>query len=55
MSIVLRFIDKNEYVKEYFFCSIHIRDTIASTLKDEIFIVLSQYNLDSSKYPRIEL
>ena len=46
MSIVMRFVDKNGYVQERFFGLVHVRDTIASTLKEAIFSVLSRHNLD---------
>ena len=46
MSIVSRFIDKNSYVQERFFGLVHVKDTIASTLKEAIFSVLSRHNLD---------
>ncbi|KAL4346995.1 hypothetical protein GQ457_17G015670 [Hibiscus cannabinus] len=46
MSIVLRYVDKNGYVKERFFGLVHVNDTVASTLKDGICFSLSQYNLD---------
>ncbi|XP_073138007.1 uncharacterized protein [Henckelia pumila] len=41
MSIVLRFVDKDGYVQERFFGLVHVKDTIASTLK-----VLSHHTLD---------
>ncbi|XP_043810981.1 uncharacterized protein LOC122723268 [Manihot esculenta] len=46
MSIMLRFVNKNRYVKERFFSLVHVKGTIALTLKDEIPFVLSQHNLD---------
>ncbi|XP_071723991.1 uncharacterized protein [Rutidosis leptorrhynchoides] len=46
MSIILRFVDKNGYVQERFFGLVHVKDTAASTLRDEILFVLSQHNLD---------
>ncbi|GMI88110.1 hypothetical protein like AT1G19260 [Hibiscus trionum] len=46
MSIVLRYVDKNGYVKERFYGLVHVKDTDASTLKDGICFPLSQYNLD---------
>jgi len=46
MSIMLRFVDKNGRVKGQFFGLVHVKGTIALTLKDEIFFVLSQHNFD---------
>ncbi|XP_073121557.1 uncharacterized protein [Henckelia pumila] len=46
MSIVLRFVDKDGYVQERFFGIVHVKDTVASTLKECIFSVLSCHNLD---------
>ncbi|KAL4290170.1 hypothetical protein GQ457_14G001000 [Hibiscus cannabinus] len=46
ISIVLRYVDKNGYVKERFFGLVHVKDIVASTLKDGICFALSQYNLD---------
>ncbi|XP_042405017.1 zinc finger MYM-type protein 1-like [Zingiber officinale] len=46
MSIVLRFVDKDGYVQERFFGVVHVKDTIASTLKECIFSVLSRHTLD---------
>ena len=45
MAITLRFVDKNGFIKERFFHVVHVRDTIALTLKKEICAVLSHYNL----------
>ena len=45
MTIILRFIDKNGFIKECFFHVVHVRDTTALTLKKEICGVLSRYNL----------
>nr|XP_023918608.1 uncharacterized protein LOC112030155 [Quercus suber] len=44
IAIILRFVDKNGFIKERFFHVVHVRDTTALTLK-EIFAVLSHYNL----------
>ncbi|XP_028106588.1 uncharacterized protein LOC114305656 [Camellia sinensis] len=46
MAIVLRFIDKDGFVREHFFGLIHVSNTAASTLKDGIYFVLSHHNLD---------
>ena len=45
MTIILRFVDKEGFIKEYFFHIVHVRDTTALTLKNEICAVLSHYNL----------
>ncbi|KAM3739955.1 hypothetical protein ACB098_08G062500 [Castanea mollissima] len=45
MIIILRFVDKNGFIKERFFHVVHVRDTIALTLKKEICAVFSRYNL----------
>jgi hypothetical protein len=46
MAIVLRFVDKDGFIQERFFDVVHVKDTSASTLKNEISIVLSQHCLD---------
>ena len=45
MAIILRFVDKDGFLKERFFHIVHVRDAIALTLKKEICVVLSRYNL----------
>ena len=45
MAIILRFVDKEGFIKECFFHIVHVRDTTALTLKNEICAVLSHYNL----------
>ncbi|KAL0011211.1 hypothetical protein SO802_006319 [Lithocarpus litseifolius] len=45
MAIILRFVDKNSFIKEHFFHVVHVRDTTALTLNKEICAVLSCYNL----------
>ncbi|XP_050244292.1 uncharacterized protein LOC126692642 [Quercus robur] len=45
MAIILRFVDKEGFIKECFFHVVHVRDTTALTLKNEICAVLSRYNL----------
>lgn len=45
MAIVLRFVDKNGFIRERFFDIVHVEDTKSSTLKGEIFSVLSRNNL----------
>ncbi|XP_059434367.1 uncharacterized protein LOC132167413 [Corylus avellana] len=46
MAIVLRFVDKNGFVRERFFGLVHVSDTVALTLKKCIYFVLSQHRLD---------
>ncbi|KAL4602821.1 hypothetical protein ACB092_10G081900 [Castanea dentata] len=45
MVIILRFVDKNGFIKEGFFHVVHVRDTTTLTLKKEICFVLSCYNV----------
>ena len=45
VAIILRFIDKEGFIKERFFHIVHVRDTIALALKNEIYVVFSHYNL----------
>lgn len=45
MAIILRFVDKDGFIKERFFHVVHVNDTTASTLKKNICAVLSRYNL----------
>ncbi|KAL6491731.1 hypothetical protein OROGR_034096 [Orobanche gracilis] len=46
MSVVLRFVNKEGLIIERFFGLVHVRDTMAQTLKDGIYSLLSHYNLD---------
>lgn len=45
MAIILRFVDKHGFIRERFFDIVHVKDTTALTLKNEICAVLSHYNL----------
>ncbi|KAL0016445.1 hypothetical protein SO802_003514 [Lithocarpus litseifolius] len=45
MATILRFVDKEDFIKERFFYVVHVRDTTALTLKNEKCVVLSHYNL----------
>jgi hypothetical protein len=45
MAIVLRFVNKEGYIKERFLDINHVSDTTALTLKDSICVVLSDNNL----------
>ena len=44
MAIILRFVDKEGFIKECLFHVVHVRDTTALTLKNKICVVLSCYN-----------
>ena len=45
MAIVLRFVDNEGFIREWFFDLIHVQKTTSSTLKKEIYDVLSRHNL----------
>ncbi|KAL4599349.1 hypothetical protein ACB092_11G120400 [Castanea dentata] len=45
MPIILRFVEKNGFIKERFFHVVHVRDTIALIQKNEICVVLSPSNM----------
>jgi len=55
MAIVLRFVDKDGFIQERFFDIVHVKDTSVSTLKNEIFAVLSQHRLDIQNIIRIKI
>ena len=46
LAIVLRFIDKDGFIQERFFDLVHVKDTLALTLKNEISDVISRHRLD---------
>ncbi|XP_030940051.1 zinc finger MYM-type protein 1-like [Quercus lobata] len=46
MAIVIRFVDKDGFVRERFFGVVHVPDTTTLTLKDEIYTILSHHSLD---------
>jgi hypothetical protein len=46
ITIVLRFVDKNGFVRETFFGLIHVFDTVALILLKCIYFVLSQHRLN---------
>ncbi|KAL0004205.1 hypothetical protein SO802_011766 [Lithocarpus litseifolius] len=46
MAIVIRFVDKDGFVRERFFGVVHVPDTTALTLKNEIYSILSHHSLD---------
>ncbi|KAH9647563.1 TTF-type domain-containing protein [Citrus sinensis] len=45
MAVVLRFVDKDGFVRERFFGLVHVSNTSAVTLKDGIYSLLSHNNL----------
>ena len=46
MAIVLRFVDKDGFIQKCFLDLVHVKDTVVTTLKQEICIVLSQHSLN---------
>jgi hypothetical protein len=46
MALVLRFVDKEGFIRERFFDLVHVKDTSSATLKQELDFVLSQHDLD---------
>ena len=46
ITIVIRFVDKDGFVRERFFGVVHVLDTMALTQKDEIYSILSHHSLD---------
>jgi hypothetical protein len=46
MALVFRFVDRSGFIRERFLDIVHIKDTTAVTLKEEISFVLSHHNLD---------
>jgi ribosome biogenesis protein Nip4 len=45
-TIILRFVDKYGFIQERFFDIVQVKDTLALTLNDKIYDVLSQNCLD---------
>ncbi|OMO68065.1 Zinc finger, TTF-type [Corchorus olitorius] len=45
MAIILRYVDRDGFVHERFFDIVHVKNTAALTLKNEICCVLSRHNL----------
>ena len=43
MALILRFVNKDGFIHERFFGSVHVKDTASLTLKDGILNVLSQH------------
>jgi len=46
MTLVIRFVDRSGFIRERFLDIVHVKDTTAATLKEEISFVLSHHNLD---------
>jgi hypothetical protein len=46
MALVVRFVDKDGFIRERFLDLIHVHDTNSTTLKQELCYVLSLHNLD---------
>ncbi|KAG6655724.1 hypothetical protein CIPAW_05G235700 [Carya illinoinensis] len=46
MAIILRFVDVDGFMQKRFFDLVHVKDTLALTLKNEIFTVLYHHCLD---------
>ena len=46
VAIVIRFVDKDGFIRERFFVVIHVLDTSCATLKKEISEALSKHNLN---------
>jgi hypothetical protein len=46
MALVIRFVDRSGFIRERFLDIVHVKDTTATSLKEEIFFVLSHHNLD---------
>lgn len=45
MDFILRFLDFEEFVKEWFFVIVSVQETSAETLKEGITKVFTQYNI----------
>ena len=45
MALILRFVDKDGFIREKFFGLVHVKDTTSLTLRDGIFKVLSHHEL----------
>jgi hypothetical protein len=46
MALVLRFVDTSGYIRERFFELVHVSDTAAATLKEELCDILHDHKLD---------
>ncbi|KAH1031245.1 hypothetical protein J1N35_043419 [Gossypium stocksii] len=47
MAIILRYIDEKGFIKEHFIDLVHVKDIVAITLTEEIYVVLSRHWLDT--------
>jgi hypothetical protein len=45
MAIILRFVDKDGFVREHFFGLVHVSNIAAVTLQNSIYFVFSQHKL----------
>jgi hypothetical protein len=46
MTFIVKFVNKSGIIQEYFFDLVHVKNTTALTFKEDIFSILSHYNLD---------
>lgn len=46
MTLIVKFVDRSGIIQEYFFDLVHVKNTTALTFNEDIFFVLSHYNLD---------
>ncbi|GJM87929.1 hypothetical protein PR202_ga03935 [Eleusine coracana subsp. coracana] len=46
MALVVRFVDKDGFVRKRFFYLIHVHDTCSATLKEKLSIILAHHKLD---------
>lgn len=46
MALVLRFVDKDDFIQERFFDLAHAKDTSTLTFKNEIFVIFSRHSLN---------
>jgi hypothetical protein len=51
MTLVVRFVDRDGFIRECFLDLIHVHDTYSTTLKQELCYVLSLHNLDVKNIP----
>lgn len=47
MTLILKFVDKDDFIRERFFEFAQVKNTSPLTLKNEICIILSYHNLDA--------
>lgn len=53
-ALILRFVDKDDFIRERFFGFVHVKDTTSLTLRDGIFKALSS-SVSYSKYLRSKI